>query len=656
MDAYLCAAAPHPQGWLVGGNRGPFLVDPSSLDSIADGASARVVCRTLTHNAAIPAEANGGVQPSLAVVDGGAALCSVGGLWLIRDERLAGEHVPPVCHVVPLPAVGQEVEFVGREVRMTVREDRTIVVACTAPEFDNPTNVNFRWRFTDGEWSEPSPRRSISVPLPGPGSFHAEFVAIDSRGHQSAATSLAIMVMPRLWERGWFPWAAGLVVGLAAFAAFRFGSRRSARQAAHLRALVDVRTADLVHARDSLEQRVAQRTGELERALQQLEQDHAQRSQLERELQQMRRMDSLGQLAGSVAHDFNNLLTVVIGNVQMLELDLAGNALASDLTQRVLEAAARGRDLTQRLLAVASRQTVVPAVLDVAVALRAQVGVLRDLMGGAVEVVVEVVDEPLRMLAAPGQIDQIVMNLAVNARAAMPDGGHLVLRAARVGGLVQLVVRDDGVGMTPEVLQRAFEPFFTTRVGRGTGLGLATVYGITKQLGGEVEVESEPGRGTCFTFHFPAVLEDPVAAEPVLVPRPPVATPASERRRILLVEDEPDVRRAIRMLLESWGCAVVGEAGNGGDAVRLLAETGLAVDVVVSDVRMPGLTGLDLVHALRAMRPGLPIVFVSGHTSSASLVAELAPLGIELIAKPPSRDEVLGAIERAMPGARSAGA
>jgi signal transduction histidine kinase/ligand-binding sensor domain-containing protein/CheY-like chemotaxis protein len=656
VDAYLCSAIPHSHGWLVGGNRGPFLVDPQSLDRIADGTSARVVCRTLSHNAAISAEANGGVQSSIAVRPGGAALCSVGGLWLIRDDRLRTDRAAPICHVLPLPTAGQVVETSGVGASVRVRTDRTVVVACTAPEFDNPTNVNFRWRFAGGTWSEPSPRRSISVAVPDPGSFTAEFVAIDSRGGQSAATRLQIVVEPRLWEHGWFAWVAAALVGSGVFAAFRFGSRRSARQAANLRALVDIRTADLVQTRDSLEQRVAQRTGELETALRQLEHDHARRSQLERELQQMRRMESLGQLAGSVAHDFNNLLTVVIGNVQVLELELGGHPGAADLTRRILEAAARGRDLTQRLLAVASRQAVVPAVLDVAAALRTQVGVVRDLMGSSVEVVLVVGDAPLRMLAAPGQIDQIVMNLAVNARAAMPNGGRFTLKAERVGGLLRLFVRDSGAGMTPEVLQRAFEPFFTTRVGRGTGLGLATVYGITKQLGGEVEVESEPGRGTCFTFHFPAVVDEGVpVAPPVVVPRPTKPTAASERRRILLVEDEPDVRRAMRMLLESWGCVVVGESGSGGEAVRLLAESGLAVDVVVSDVRMPGLTGRDLVQALRGMRPGLPIVFVSGHTSSASLVAELAPLGIELIAKPPARDEMIGALERAVLGARAAG-
>ncbi len=653
-EAYLCTAAAHPRGWLIGGNRGPFLVDPASLDRVADGTDQRVVCRPIAHNAAIAAEANGGVQPGVAVAAGGAAIASVGGVWLIRDDQLRDDTSLPVCSVTPLVSGAQSFESDAEGVVVRVCDDRTVVVACASPEFESPTRVVFRWRFAGGEWSEPTARSAVSVAVPRSGLSVVEFIATGAHGKSSMPVTLRIVAEPFLWERGWFPWSLALGLGIAAFAAFRFGSRRSARQAEYLRELVDARTSELTLARDSLEQRVAMRTNELQRALEQLERDHEQRAHLERELQQMRRMESLGQLAGSVAHDFNNLLTVVIGNVQMLELEISANASVGDLLRRILEASARGRDLTQRLLAVASRQAVAPAVLDVAAILRAQLGVLRDLMGGAVKVELEIRGEPLRVRAAAGQIDQIVMNLAVNARAAMPNGGTFSLRASHGGDVVQLEVTDNGVGMSADVVQRAFEPFFTTRVGSGTGLGLATVYGITKQLGGDVALESEPGRGTSFTFSFPLIqgTEPSVRRdEPaVLVPRPPAA---SERRRVLLVEDEPDVRRAMRMLLETWGCAVVAEAGHGNEAVRMLTESGIAVDVVVSDVRMPGLHGIDLVRSLRAIRAALPIVFVSGHTSSASFVAELAPLGIELIAKPPARAELLAALDRAMVGTRT---
>jgi signal transduction histidine kinase/ligand-binding sensor domain-containing protein/ActR/RegA family two-component response regulator len=647
-DAYLCSAVAFGERWLIGGNRGPYLVDPRELDRVADRTATHVTCRTIVCPRSIPAEANGGVQPSIAARDGAAAICGVGGLWLVDEHRLRHDRPAPICHVHALLAGDQRLERRDGERTVAMGADRTIVVECTAPEFENPQGVAFQWRLADGVWSESLPRKSISIVLPGPGSFVAEFVATGPDGTTcKVPTRLALVVEPFAWERPGVLFAGIAAAAAIAFLVFRVGSRRSERQAAQLRVLVDARTRELTQARDLLEQRVAQRTAQLQSALEQLESDHAQ-------LEQMRRMESLGQLAGSVAHDFNNLLTVVLGNAQLLALELRDHASARELTQRVLDAAARGRQMTQRLLTVASRQAVLPRVLDLGEALRVQRGVLGDLMGDLVRVELHVADEPLRVLAASGQIDQILMNLAVNARDALPRGGTFAIRADRQGDLVRLVVQDDGAGMAPDVLRRAFEPFFTTRRPGGTGLGLATVYGITKQLQGEVAIDSAPEQGTTFTFTFPYEHDETDAAageHEVVVPRP---EPPSQRRRVLLVEDEPDVRRASRLLLENWGCAVVAECASGGDAVRWLAESAAAVDAVVSDVRMPGLTGVELARALRAIRPDLPIVFVSGHASSGSFVAELEPLGIELVNKPPARDEMMPAIERAIQRTRGA--
>ncbi|MGB3967529.1 MAG: response regulator, partial [Planctomycetota bacterium] len=643
-DPYLCGVVPTASGWLVGTNRGPLLVDPATLDDCADGRRRTIVCRQLQCTGNVATEANGGVAPSAAVAGGHAAMCAIGGLHVVDLDRLRAPLPPPVCHLEPLLAGDQRLEH-GPDIDVVhLTSDRTLVLACSAPDFDRPEALFYRWRLRGGEWSEAKARRSLTVPLPGPGDFDIEVEAIGNGERRSEEpTRLGVRVAAQPWEQPWLRLVAAIALVAFVAAGFRFGARRAAQQAKHLQVLVDERTHEIASARDLLEQRVEQRTLELEQALARLATDHEQRSLLERELEQMQRMESLGQLAGSVAHDFNNLLTVVLGNVDLLQGEIAPHDSRHELTRHIREAATRGREITQRLLAVASRQTVVPHVLDLAELLRAHLGVLRDLMGNSILVQLEVTGEPLHLTASPGQIDQILMNLAVNARDAMPRGGVLRLSASGSGAYVHLAVRDTGSGMAKEVRDRAFEPFFTTKKERGTGLGLATVYGITKQLQGEVTIDSAPGEGTGFLFTFPRASE-PVEA-PVVVPRAPVGR---SEARILLIEDEPEVRRALRLLLEKSGYRVVGEAAGGAAGMHWLAEGGAAIDVVVSDVRMPGLHGIELVHALRGVRAGLPILFLSGHSSSARLLTELAPLGIEMITKPPTREELVAAIERAL--------
>jgi signal transduction histidine kinase/ligand-binding sensor domain-containing protein/ActR/RegA family two-component response regulator len=655
VDSFLCSAAPFAGQWLVGGNRGPFLIAPSELERAADGHGSRIRVRRLAcPTDSIATEAIGGAMAGIAVNGDTAAICSIGGVWLVRGDSLRREVPAPVCHLQPLLRGDQQRVGGPASMRLELQSARTLVVACTAPEFEDPSGLSFAWRFAGGAWSEPSLHRTLSAVLPGAGEFTVEFRAIDALGNPGPATTLVALVQPQWWEVTalWVAVTGGLL--LAGGMLFRGGSRRSARRAAELQQLVEARTQELTLARDQLELRVAQRTDELQRALASREREHSERARLGRQLEQLRRMESLGQLAGSVAHDFNNLLTVVLGNAELIEADAEDRRDTRDLARRIQDAAVRGRDMTQRLLAVASRQTVVPRRLELGAVLRAQQEVVRDLMGPAIRVELTIVDEPLWVLAAAGQIDQIIFNLAVNARDAMPGGGTFVLSAGRAADpqLVQLVVQDSGVGMTAEVRARAFEPFFTTRQDVGTGLGLATVYGITKQLQGEVEIDSAPGRGTTFTFRLPAASAasaEPAAAEPAVpIVRPEPGAPPAMGPRVLLVDDEADVRGAVRRLLVAWGCTVVAEVDSGAAAVVAVAETTLPVDVVLTDVRMPGLHGLALVQALRQVRPGLPIVFVSGHASSSELLSQLGPLGIELVGKPPRRSEVLPALQRAV--------
>ena len=645
LDPYLCTVTPFGRQWLIGGNHGPFLIDPLLLESCVDRRPTRLVTRRLECTTISPNEASGGVQPSSVAEGDVAAICSIDGLWLVERARMRPAAPPPVCVVAPNLRDDQHFAADAGGRHIVLRGNRTLVVDCVAADFDRPENIRYQWRRDAGDWSEPSSRRTTTITFSDCGEADVEFVAIDDEGRRSVVAShLRLRIEPMLWEQRWFPWAGlGAAIGIGA-GVYHFGSRRSARRAVALQQLVDARTTELSSARDQLEERVARRTVELEQALQQLARDHERRLALERQVEQMQRMESLGQLAGSVAHDFNNLLTIVLGNAQLLQLEVELPPAMGELVTRLVDAGVRGRELTQRLLAMASRQVPVSGAVDLAALLRGQLDMVRQLLGPSVRVDLQLPDEPLPVLAAPGQLEQILMNLAVNAREAMPGGGTFTVQAARDGDRVRLVVADDGVGMSEEVRRRAFEPFFTTRGSQGNGIGLATVYGITKQLQGSVGLESAPGRGTRFSFDLPrATPGSTPAPQPVILPR---AT-SSVGPRVFVIEDEPEVRGTLCRLLASWGCTVVGSAASGEHALHELGESGVAVDVVVTDGNLPGLCGVDLVQALRSQRPRLPIVFVSGHTGSREFAPALASLGIELLAKPPVREEMMAAIARA---------
>jgi two-component system cell cycle sensor histidine kinase/response regulator CckA len=369
-------------------------------------------------------------------------------------------------------------------------------------------------------------------------------------------------------------------------------------------------------------------------------------------------MESLGHLAGGIAHDFNNLLTVVLGAGELLA-EGARDPATRELCDSIRAACARGRSMTQHLLAVASRQVVAPTRLDLPRTVRDLEPVLRSLLGEDVRLAIESADAPVHVRAALTQIEQIFINLAANARDAMPRGGEFAIRIgagadAGAGAAVAIEVRDTGVGMTPEVLEHAFEPFFTTRRDRGgRGLGLATVYGIVKQLGGSVRLDSAPGRGTRvhITLPHPGAADPPSAgaapAGATVGPPSAASPPAGITARVLLIEDEPDVRLVLQRLLQSLGCHVVA-AADGAAAVACLAATPDRFDVVVSDVVMPGLYGTELVHALRRHRPRLPILFASGHADGRLSHHDLRAMGLEIVPKPPDLRQLAAALQRTL--------
>jgi PAS domain S-box-containing protein len=335
--------------------------------------------------------------------------------------------------------------------------------------------------------------------------------------------------------------------------------------------------------------------------------DLTQRRRLEAELRQAQKMEAIGRLAGGVAHDFNNLLTVINGNADVLRDRLS--AEDGGLADEILRAGERAAGLTRQLLAFSRKQVVAPKVLCPNQVIDTVRTMLARLVGERVEMVTDL-DETVGFVKIdPGQLEQALMNLAVNARDAMPQGGRLMIRTRSRPEHVRIEVIDTGVGMNEAVRGRVFEPFFTTkRAGEGTGLGLATVKSIVEQAGGTIAVHSEPGRGTTFMIDLPVCRESPAVASPVAPTPPP-----SNREVILLVEDEAAVRVLEQRVLEIGRYEVL-VAADGEEALALLDRHAGPIDLLVTDVVMPGISGRELAEAAARRRPGLRALFLSGYT------------------------------------------
>ncbi len=356
--------------------------------------------------------------------------------------------------------------------------------------------------------------------------------------------------------------------------------------------------------------------------------DITERRRLEEDLRHAQKLESVGRLAGGVAHDFNNLLTAILGYTQLVEARLAGEPeLLADL-EEIRQAGERARDLTSQLLAVARRQVSAPRVIDLNELASAMERLLRRVLGEHIELVTRCHEPVWPIRADPAQLEQVVMNLAINSRDAMPQGGRLSIRTENVsigrddrpphpdlkpGDYTVLEIRDTGVGMSPEVLSHMFEPFFTTKpMGQGTGLGLATVYGIMKQGGGQVWVDSVPGSGTTFGLYFPRSLEPRAPADPE-----GEAPPPGGHETVLVVEDDPAVRALIVRTLEQAGYSVA-VAVAGDEALRVAAGFPRPIDLLVTDVVMPRMNGRDLAVRMQQSRPAMRVMFVSGYASGAS--------------------------------------
>ena len=373
--------------------------------------------------------------------------------------------------------------------------------------------------------------------------------------------------------------------------------------------------------------------------------DVTERLGLEQQLRQAQKMEAVGRLAGGIAHDFNNILTAITGHADLLLEDLGHHDPRRADVDEIRRSAERAAGLTRQLLAFSRQQVLQPKVVDLNALVLDMDKLLRRLIGEDVELAT-VLDPTLgRVTADPGQLEQVIVNLAVNARDAMPQGGKLTLETRNIdldssytlehslvkpGPYVQLTVSDSGIGMDEETQAHAFEPFFTTKPrGQGTGLGLAMVYGTVKQSGGFIWVYSEPGRGATFKIYLPRV-DAPVesAAPPAPVERPPRGS-----ETVLLAEDEPAVRAIARQALERQGYTVLA-APSGADALALAAQHGATIHLLLTDVVMPGMSGRDLADRLTAQRPGIRVLYISGYTDNAIVRHGMLEPGLAYLQKP----------------------
>jgi len=373
--------------------------------------------------------------------------------------------------------------------------------------------------------------------------------------------------------------------------------------------------------------------------------DVTERRTLERQLRMAQKMEAIGRLSGGIAHDFNNLLGVIIGYSGVLKKSLDKNQPPYEFATEIEKAGQRAASLTRQLLAFSRQQVLTPSVLSLNSLVADMEKMLPRLLGEDINVSLALDSELGNVKADQSQIEQVIMNLAVNARDAMPSGGKLQIQTANIeldhaytrehpgskaGSYVMLAIADSGTGMSAETIAHIFEPFFTTKgVGQGTGLGLATVYGVVKQSGGYIFAQSEPGSGTTFRIYLPRVADPP--GQPGLAKHPQAPTGGSET--VLLVEDEESVRELVRETLQNKGYTVM-EASDGINGMKVAETYDGKIDILITDVVMPGMSGRELAQRVAASRPSIRVLYLSGYTEDAIIHEGVLDPGTAFLQKP----------------------
>ena len=405
----------------------------------------------------------------------------------------------------------------------------------------------------------------------------------------------------------------------------------------------------LAAAADQLENQVRERTVELENALARLQSEIAERERAEASLRQSQKMEAVGQLTGGIAHDFNNMLTGIIGSLDLMRRKIAAGR--TDEIDRYIDAASssaeRAASLTHRLLAFSRRQSLAPRPLDINDLVESMSPLVEHALPEQIELALAYGADLPHALADANQLENAILNLALNARDAMPEGGRLTIETSLVdadaapsatppglptGQLIMVSVSDTGTGIPADLLEKVFDPFFTTKpMGQGTGLGLSMVYGFAQQSGGEVRIDSEPGLGTSVKLYLPTTSRRVDAT-----PQSAATIKRGAGERVLLVEDDHSVRMLVREVLQELHYAAV-EIADQAAALPLLASHE-RIDLMISDIGMPGINGRDLADAARVHRPDLPILFITGYAEQATTRGDFLGENMSMITKPFSLD------------------
>jgi signal transduction histidine kinase/ligand-binding sensor domain-containing protein/ActR/RegA family two-component response regulator len=598
--------------WWMGSSRGVMRISRQDLEAAADGTLPRLPCQVFNESDGMPAAEMPRGYQNTGLKD------SQGHLWFATLRGLAT--VDPEAIVIntnPAPILIEAVrleDFSNKKSLLSNFDSTPVVVPANTREitvrfsalsFAAPEKMRFAYRIegVDSGWKDLDDRRAIYFYPPAPGAYSLRIKAANNDGmwNETGAT-LAFTVQPLLWQTLWFRLLAlTVLVGATGLIVWRLGRARLERKI------------------ERLEQ---QRTLEEERArlARVLEQSEA-------KLRQSQKMEAIGQLAGGVAHDFNNLLCVIRGNAELVLMNPHGlSEQATDCLRQVTAASDRAANLTRQLLAFSRKQVMQTQPLNLTGVIGNLTKMLKRIIGEDIELRCLAAERLPFVSADVGMVEQVLVNLVVNARDAMPRGGKLVISTetvlcgsdythqnpeAREGQFVCLSVSDNGVGIEPDNLPHIFEPFFTTKApGQGTGLGLATVYGIIKQHQGWIEVVSKVGAGTTFKI-FLAAIEMPQVNPTLKVDE---TKPRGGNELILVVEDDDAVRSLTRKLLEGFGYRTV-EAVSGRQALEQWSDRTSEIDLLMTDMVMPeGLTGRDLAEQMRARRPDLKVLFMSGYS------------------------------------------
>jgi signal transduction histidine kinase/ligand-binding sensor domain-containing protein/CheY-like chemotaxis protein len=562
----------------------------------------------------------------------GAAVIDTGRLWLRSD---------------PVPARVDEITYLtgkGEQRRIAVTEAQPVTippgsldvhVLYTAVDLTSQDKVRFEYTLSQdgavvasGERSE----REIVFARLSPGDYRFGLRVRNSDGFWNPnAIETRLTLQPQVWETQWFRSGVLIlwIVNVIAIALY-WARRSSQKQLRHL---------SRQKARAETEARLLQST----------------------------RMESIGRLAGGVAHDFNNLLTIVNGYSELLLAELPDGSDQRMKIEHIHAAGQRAAELTQQLLSFSRSQAENLVPLELNAVVRDTAKLLQRMVGVTFRLELQLEDGIGAVKGDRAQLGQVLMNLVVNARDAMPDGGTVVIRTNRAlvqasssstnpglepGPYAVLCVEDSGVGMDPETVRHAFEPFFTTKPpGKGTGMGLAIVYGVVKRAGGTIEVESHPGRGTRFVIYFPVV--GAAVAEPGQ--KPETAAPDARRATILLVEDDAAVRVMTSRILGSNGYQVI-EAAGGAEALAILERLDSEPDLLLSDIVMPGMSGYELAERVAVLRPNLRLLFVSGYPGAATENPTPLQAHTPTLPKPFTSAALLAAVREAISGATRSGA